>query len=209
MVRQKANHLGKAGGSDPKLATLAAPVPTTQGSARFLETTNSPAELRLLYGKIPEFQWMTRSDGPIILEGLPTDWGDSISCLQGIGRMDRGNRRRLLALRALLLMSAIQAVTPDARDLASSALLKLFTLSTQPAHHIFNERDRSEEVCREAQVAPPCESATEADCTPTGLLEIPPSSPPWHDAWRGLAMCGSGLPGSARMRLRSLCRLIC
>ncbi|MHB1561592.1 MAG: hypothetical protein ACYC61_29435 [Isosphaeraceae bacterium] len=122
--------------------------------------------------------------------------------------MDRGSRRRLLALCALLLMSAIQAVTPDARDLASSALLKLFTLSTQPAHPIFNERDRSEEVCREMQVAPPCERAREADCTRTGLVALPPPLPS-HDVWRGLASNTTGPGRSARVLLRSLCRLIC
>lgn len=208
MVRQEANHFGTTGGSRTGLATLAASVPKTQRSAGFLETEGPFAELRLLYGKIPEFQWITGKQRPIIFKGIPMERGDSISCLQGIGRMDRGSRRRLLALCALL-MSAVQAVTPDARDMASSALLKLFTLSTQPAHRIFNERDRSEEVCREVQVASPCETALKADGTRTDLLAVSVPPLPSPDAGRALASNPAGLTGSARALLRSLCRLIC
>lgn len=123
--------------------------------------------------------------------------------------MDQGSRRRLLALCALLLMSAVQAVTPDARDLASSALLKLFTLSAQPAHRIFNERDRSEEVCREVQVAPPGEKAQEVDRTRTGVVAVSSPSLPSHDSWRGVTLNATGRTASARALLRTLCRLMC
>lgn len=123
--------------------------------------------------------------------------------------MDQGSRRRLLALHALLLMSAVQAVTPDARDIASSALLKLFALSSQPAQHVFNERDRSEEICREAQVTTLCESAPEADFARTSLVPAPTRLDRPDDARCQSAGCPTGLTGSARERLRSLCRLIC
>lgn len=123
--------------------------------------------------------------------------------------MDQASRRPLLALHALLLISAVQAVTPDARDMASSELLKLFTLSSQPAQHILSERDRSEEICREAQVAPLCERAPEADYTRTGPGTTPARPARSVGTRCQLAGSAAGRTGSAREHLRSLCRLIC
>jgi hypothetical protein len=121
--------------------------------------------------------------------------------------MGQGSRRRMMALHALLVMSAIQAITPDARDMASSALLKLFSLNCQPGQRTFNDRDHSEDVCQEARIDVLSARAVAVENSGLGRLESRILPMTAHD--RGDDARSTWETAGPSLMLRSLCRLLC
>lgn len=121
--------------------------------------------------------------------------------------MRQGRRRATILSCLVLVVTAMQGVTPDGRDMASPLALKILRAQGCEHHGLCDDDDNSDEVCEVEQDRPALEASQilelKQPCALGGATGSDPVFPLSH---------ATGIPSNCRIGraiLFTLCRLVC
>jgi hypothetical protein len=122
--------------------------------------------------------------------------------------MGQGRQVRSLIRCLLLILSSIQGITPDARDLASPLALTLLS-PFPPGHDDLDDDDAPDEIC-EAALQPRSWQDCELDSANQSATIETAGVPVRSECWKMILGLGRSDPVSRARDLRlNLCRLRC